>query len=67
MYCSQLMVTHLHMVKVYHILTASEELHDTDLSLQVLPDLRVLLEEVLVHHFDGHLPRTILRGEEADS
>ena len=48
------------MVEMDHVLAAPEQLEDADLSVQVLPHLGVLSEELLPNHFHGNLSATLL-------
>ena len=54
-------VSHLHVVEVHHILTVPQQLHNPNLPLQVLADLRVLLEVAFTHRLHSHLILPILQ------
>ena len=48
------------MVEMDNVLAASEQLENADLSVQVLPHLGVLSEELLANHLHGNLSGAIL-------
>ena len=54
------MFTYLYVVELDNILTASQQLEYSDLSVQVFSDFGILLEEFSPHHFDSHLSSTSL-------
>ena len=53
---------YLLVVQVYHVFTSSKQCEDTYLSIQVLPNLWILLEKLFPNHFYSHLPCTILQS-----
>jgi hypothetical protein len=57
-------LTHLHMLQPYNVLAVLEKFHDTDLPLEVLLDLGVLLEKALADGLHGDLLSPVLRPRE---
>lgn len=58
LYCLQ--CSHLNMAEPHHILTRLQQLHDPNLSLQVLTDFGVLFEVALTHSLDRYLLLAVL-------
>ena len=53
---------YLLVVQVYHVFTSSKQCEDTYLSIQVLPNLWILLKKLFPNHFYSHLLCTILQS-----
>ena len=55
--------SYLNMIQMDHIFTPSEQLQASNLSLQVLSDFWILLEELFTNHLHCHLCEAILYNE----